>query len=119
MTHTEHTHLKVILDNKLLNTVFQPICHLGAGDFIGYEALIRGPVGSEYEFPHELFAEAAASGLRHELEIAAISQALDDAKLLRVPGYIFINISGMVLINIAQQWGLATLGQWLEQKRKR
>jgi EAL domain-containing protein (putative c-di-GMP-specific phosphodiesterase class I) len=35
---------------------------------VGYEALIRGPVGGELEFPDQLFAVAEESGLTLELE---------------------------------------------------
>ena len=51
-----------------LRSVYQPLVELGGGETVGYEALIRGPRGSDLERPDQLFAAAEADGLSVELE---------------------------------------------------
>lgn len=52
--------------------VYQPFVVLSSGEVSGYEALSRFSIGS----PLEWFAEAAALGLREDLELKAIHRAL-------------------------------------------
>jgi EAL domain-containing protein (putative c-di-GMP-specific phosphodiesterase class I) len=47
-----------VLHDRLLRTVFQPIVSVGSGDVVGYEGLVRGPVGSILESPTALIKEA-------------------------------------------------------------
>lgn len=61
--------------------VFQPFVQLSSGQVSGYEALSRFAVGS----PAEWFTEAAALGLREELELKAIRRAL--LSLDALPGH--------------------------------
>lgn len=51
-----------------LYPVFQPIVALDSGDTVGYEALIRGPSGSAFATPDELFREGARAGRLAELD---------------------------------------------------
>ena len=47
-----------VLHDRLLRTVFQPIVSVGSGEVVGYEGLVRGPVGSILESPDALIKEA-------------------------------------------------------------
>jgi EAL domain-containing protein (putative c-di-GMP-specific phosphodiesterase class I) len=50
----------------VIRSVYQPIVRLADRQGIGYEALVRGPVGSRLERPDDLFGAAR----RHDLETA-------------------------------------------------
>ncbi|MBA2765695.1 MAG: EAL domain-containing protein [Solirubrobacterales bacterium] len=66
---------------EALRAVFQPLVELTSGDVVGYEALVRGPAGSELERPDALFGRARADGRLGELDwacrVAAVRGALD------------------------------------------
>lgn len=116
MQQSASDHLKHILESNWLTAVFQPIANLGKNNVIGCEGLIRGPAGTEFQSAAALFATATSPWLRERLEIAAIERILYQVKEMQVPGFIFLNISGNVLINIATKWGLPRFIGWLEQQ---
>lgn len=115
-TLTDTQQIERIIQNNLLAPVFQPIARLDQGNVIGYEALIRGPTGTVFHSPAQLFDIASTARLRDRLEIAAVSRILENVSGGNIPGYIFINISGNVLMEVARQWGLQQLVNWLEQR---
>ena len=51
-----------ILTWERVAPVFQPILHLPTGRIVGYEALARGPEGSDLRSPDALFAAPAPTG---------------------------------------------------------
>lgn len=59
---------RTVLAERDLRPVFQPVLDIRKREIVGYEALIRGPVGGELEFPDVLFAVAEETGLTLELE---------------------------------------------------
>jgi EAL domain-containing protein (putative c-di-GMP-specific phosphodiesterase class I) len=71
--------LRVILSQKALRTVFQPVFHLHDLSVLGFEALTRGPAGTPHESPEHLFACARTSRLTRELDrqckLAAVAAA--------------------------------------------
>lgn len=73
--------------------VYQPLVDLATGDVVGFEALARGPEGSDLERPDQLFAAAREAGVVGELDwvckTAAVRGAVE-AKL-RPPLALFIN----------------------------
>jgi EAL domain-containing protein (putative c-di-GMP-specific phosphodiesterase class I) len=77
-----------------VHAVYQPIVHLDGGEVVAYEALARGPRGSQLETPGELFAFARDQGRLAELDlacrVAALHGAIDGG--LRAPGALFINV---------------------------
>jgi EAL domain-containing protein (putative c-di-GMP-specific phosphodiesterase class I) len=84
------------LDDALidgLRTVYQPIVCLGDGGVVGYEALTRGPAGSELESPLALFAAARAEQRIPELDRACRSAAISGARAARLgrPATLFLN----------------------------
>ncbi len=74
-----------------INIVFQPIFNLNTHQIIGYEALSRGPEGTEYENPHFLFDTAREAGLEFELDRICRKKALTQASRLDPQTKIFIN----------------------------
>jgi EAL domain-containing protein (putative c-di-GMP-specific phosphodiesterase class I) len=82
-----------------VHSVYQPIVHLDGGEVVAYEALARGPRGSQLETPGELFAFARDQGRRAELDlacrVAALRGAIDGG--LRPPRALFINVEPEVL----------------------
>ena len=72
-----------IIQNREIWTAFQPIVSLATGERLGWEALSRGPRGSEIELPLLLFGRAARYGLVEELERACRRQAFVDWQAAR------------------------------------
>ena len=70
-----------VIDGGGIRCVYQPVVDLESGAVLGYEALARGPEGSELESPCALLAAARAEGTIVELDwacrAAAIRGALD------------------------------------------
>ena len=88
---------RALLTGRKLRAVFQPVMDIRRKSVLGYEALIRGPLGSELETPDVLFAAAREAGLELELEnlcletiFAHLPHAVKDAKL-------FVNASSRFL----------------------
>jgi EAL domain-containing protein (putative c-di-GMP-specific phosphodiesterase class I) len=64
-----------VIDKRAVHPVFQPLVDLTAGGVLGYEALSRGPAGSPWESPAELFAAARRAGREVELDWVCQAQA--------------------------------------------
>jgi EAL domain-containing protein (putative c-di-GMP-specific phosphodiesterase class I)/AmiR/NasT family two-component response regulator len=83
---------EVLADRGSWNMVYQPIVDLEANVVVGFEALARFP--SAPERPVETwFTEAAAVGLRLELELAAVEAAL--AELPDAPAGPYLSVNAM------------------------
>jgi EAL domain-containing protein (putative c-di-GMP-specific phosphodiesterase class I) len=90
------------LDDALalgLRCVYQPVIELATGRVAGYEALLRGPAGSDLESPAALFAAAEAEGRVAELDWLARAAAAEGALAarLRPPACLFVNVEPQVL----------------------
>lgn len=83
--------LQEIIIKEDLTIVFQRIVELASGRTVGYEALSRGPKGSEYENPYFLFDIAREVGLIFELDRICRKKALDQASLLAPHLKLFVN----------------------------
>jgi len=70
---------------------YQPIAELAALEVIGYEALVRGPDGSEFHSPTDLFYAAAQIDLQSELDSLCRRKALLEAKSLPADAKLFLN----------------------------
>lgn len=78
------TEFDKVLDDRAIGAVFQPVVDLRSGEVVGLEALARGPRGSRWESPRELFAAAERRGRVAELDWvcrAAAFKVLLDADL--------------------------------------
>lgn len=89
--------LKDIIQNQTLSTVYQPVVSLLSGDIFGYEALTRGPEGSYFSSPLNLFSLAASSGLLYALERATRERALLNVSELAPGQKLFLNIDPQVI----------------------
>jgi EAL domain-containing protein (putative c-di-GMP-specific phosphodiesterase class I) len=87
--------LDEILRTDSVRTVYQPIVELVSGDVVAFEALSRGPEGTELERPDLLFATARACGRVAELDwlcrATALRGALDAG--LKRPLQLFVNVA--------------------------
>jgi EAL domain-containing protein (putative c-di-GMP-specific phosphodiesterase class I)/CheY-like chemotaxis protein len=68
--------VRALENGRGMTMAFQPIYRLESGEIIGAEALARFSEPPQ-RGPEEWFAEAGEVGLRGELELAAVSKALD------------------------------------------
>jgi EAL domain-containing protein (putative c-di-GMP-specific phosphodiesterase class I) len=81
-----------ILLGQSIGTLFQPIMNLQGPGLLGCEALSRGPAGTTYQSPVNLFHAAAEADLVFELDRHCRRQAFRLAKALPPPAKLFVNI---------------------------
>lgn len=81
-----------ILQDRLIQVVFQPIVYLGSGGLVGYEALVRGPSNTLLYSPVALFEHAARQGLQGELDRACVEAVLNEFARQQLPGSLFVNV---------------------------
>lgn len=79
-----------------LQVVLQPIRHLESGRDIGFEALVRFPKLGEG--PSEVFAAAWQLGVGIEVELAAVSAALQLLDQVPEPAYLAVNLAPDTLV---------------------
>jgi len=84
--------LQDVLLGRQITTVFQPIVDLLRGGLLGFEALSRGPAGTQAHSPISLFEAAAATDLVFELDRHCRRRALRTARDLPMPHRLFINV---------------------------
>ncbi|MEE2764841.1 MAG: EAL domain-containing protein [Pseudomonadota bacterium] len=97
----------VIRSNRL-HMVYQPIVELSTGDVVGAESLARFD-SSPQRSPDQWFAEASDVGLGIDLELHAVSVALEGRKKLPRGAYLSVNISPDTLVS---DRFLAGAGRW-------
>lgn len=97
--------LEIILKNKALSPIFQPIVDFKTEQVRGYEAFIRGPSNSPLHSAGRLFSTAAKHGLLFELEWAALELSFDQfGAMVREgvdghKGQLFVNISTAFIVS--------------------
>jgi EAL domain-containing protein (putative c-di-GMP-specific phosphodiesterase class I) len=84
--------LQDVLLGHQITTVFQPIVDILHGGLLGFEALSRGPAGTQSHSPINLFEAAAATDLVFELDRHCRRRALRTARDLPLPHRLFINV---------------------------
>ncbi|RXZ44242.1 GGDEF domain-containing protein [Crenobacter cavernae] len=87
------TELELIIHERRLSPVFQPIVDLESGRILGYEGLIRGPSNSSLHSPVNLFSRAAECRLTLALDRACRRVTVERFAELQLPGRLFLNIS--------------------------
>jgi EAL domain-containing protein (putative c-di-GMP-specific phosphodiesterase class I) len=85
-----------VIDEALLEPVFQPIVDLTSGRAVGYEALTRF-AAEPAQSPDRWFADADLVGLRTELELAAAQMAITRFAAVDQSRYISLNASPATL----------------------
>ncbi|MBD0381320.1 GGDEF domain-containing protein [Paenibacillus sedimenti] len=86
-----------IIKQQSIYSVYQPIVSLQDGSVFGYEALARGPKGSIFHSPLEMFEFAEKQGELYILEKLAREKAIQGSILEHHQQLLFINISSQVL----------------------
>ena len=89
--------LKRVMAMKQLRAAYQPVRHLADGEVLGWEALIRGPVGSPFETPNVLFAVARENDMDVELETLCLDTIFGDLPRGVSSRRLFVNASSMLL----------------------
>jgi EAL domain-containing protein (putative c-di-GMP-specific phosphodiesterase class I) len=92
--------------SAVLTMHFQPIVDLQTEAVVGYEALARGPAGSPWECPQDLFAQARAEGRLREMDWACRVAAIREIHALydRRPTWrLFVNTEPEVLGSICPE----------------
>ncbi len=84
---------QIVADGDLRG-VFQPVVDLRDGTAVGYEGLARFADGTA---PAPMFAWATRSGVGAELERAAMTRLLDDARRLPSDRWVSLNVSAVTL----------------------
>jgi EAL domain-containing protein (putative c-di-GMP-specific phosphodiesterase class I) len=84
--------LQDVLLGHQITTVFQPIVNLQRGGMLGFEALSRGPAGTQAHNPINLFEAAKTTDLVFELDRHCRRRALRTARDLPVPHMLFVNV---------------------------
>ncbi len=85
--------LQLILQQRRLSALFQPILDLKSGEFLGFEGLIRGPADSPLHSPINLFAAAKHENLQLEVEMLSRQMVLEAFAMQNLPGNLFLNVS--------------------------
>lgn len=91
--------LEQVIGEQQITSLFQPIFDSQKQRIIGYEALSRGPSGSQLHSPEKLFALADRLGRLSELELLCRKQAISRFVTLNLPGKLFLNVSPKVLLD--------------------
>jgi len=97
--------IQLIISNKLITTVFQPIFDTENEVIVGYEALTRGPEKSTLYSPDLLFQAAEKYNLLSELDLICRASAIAQFVKLKLPGKLFINICLSVMLNKDHPYG--------------
>jgi len=84
--------IRLTIDERRFECVFQPIVDLGTATTVGVEALSRFS-GEPLQGPDCWFADAERAALRVELELAAADAAVRRLPDLANPGFLSINLS--------------------------
>ncbi len=83
--------LQELILKEEVSTVFQPIVRIEDKQIIGFEALSRGPAGTDYENPYTLFELAKQSGLVFEIDRLCKKRALANAFRMHSNFKLFVN----------------------------
>ena len=100
------SHLQDILACQALSFVFQPVFDLRRREVLGYETLMRGPVDSPLHTPEQLLRVARDAGLGLPLEHLAVRRAISTFMAAGLPGRLFINLSGAMIVDLVREGGL-------------
>ena len=97
--------LRRIIDERDVSCLFQPVVHFPSRSIFGYEALTRGPQGSDLADPTALFTLAEEAGLVFELERVCRDKILWAAKDLPPTQVLFLNLNPRLISDPRSQEG--------------
>jgi EAL domain-containing protein (putative c-di-GMP-specific phosphodiesterase class I) len=104
---------KTIIARRQVHAVYQPVFDIRNGSVIGYEALIRGPAGSDLEAPELLFAAARESEISLELEHLCLETVFSSIPRAARSKKFFVNASSRLLTHaiFLDERNLAAIGK--------
>ena len=85
--------LEIIILERRLYPVFQPIVDLQAGSILGYEGLIRGPSDSPLHAPVNLFEQAIRCGRGVLLDQTCRRVTMERFVECQLPEWLFLNVN--------------------------
>ena len=88
-----------ILNQGRIQVVYQPVLNFSTGQVLGWEALSRGPAGSQFESPISLFDYAEECGALFELEKICRQKALGHSSPLNPGQKLFLNIHPQTMVD--------------------
>ena len=88
---------------RKIRTVFQPVIDLQTHRIVGYEALSRGPAGSDIENPEVIFEIARDFDLVWELERACIENVQPALRDVCERGFLFFNLESNFIQQLQQR----------------
>jgi len=91
------------VNDRLIGTLFQPIVNLRTRELVGFEALSRGPAGTELENPEVMFELARDFDLVWELEALCIENVMPWLQDVCSRGYLFFNLEAHFIQQIQQR----------------
>lgn len=86
-----------VVHDKAIGTVFQPVVNLDTRAIVGYEALSRGPAGTELENPEVMFELARDFDLVWDLEALCIENVMPWLDDVCARGYLFFNLESQFI----------------------
>ena len=89
--------------DRLITTVFQPVVDLATRSVVGYEALSRGPAGTEIENPEVIFELARDFDLVWDLETLCIENVLPMLRDVCSRGFLFFNLESHFIQQLQQR----------------
>lgn len=101
--HLMRERLLRAVQDRLITTVYQPIVNLKNRTLVGFEALSRGPAGTELENPEVLFELARDFDLVWDLEALCIENVLPSLNEVCQRGYLFFNLESHFIQQLQQR----------------
>jgi EAL domain-containing protein (putative c-di-GMP-specific phosphodiesterase class I)/DNA-binding response OmpR family regulator len=92
-----------IVHDRAISTVFQPVLDLRTRKVVGYEALSRGPAGSDLENPEVIFELARDFDLVWELERLCIENVRPSLADICNRGFLFFNLESHFIQQLQQR----------------
>jgi len=89
--------IEQIINSRSIRTLYQPLVHTHTGAIVGYEALSRGPQGSQCEMPDALFDTAHKCNMLWEVDFLCRSLAIERASDFGIKCSLFLNVDPRVL----------------------
>jgi EAL domain-containing protein (putative c-di-GMP-specific phosphodiesterase class I)/GGDEF domain-containing protein len=105
--------LTKIIQAASIETVFQPVLHLGTRDVLGFEAFARGPRDTLFEAPRAMFALSDRIGVANELDRMCCERSLRAFCRVARNGKAFVNVLPGSLNDA--EWRRDTLTPLLEE----
>ena len=101
--HSLRERLARAVHARTIRTVFQPLVDLESRKVLGYEALSRGPAGSDIESPEVMFEIARDYDLIWELERLCIENVQPYMREITERGLLFFNLESHFIQQLQQR----------------